>query len=71
VIILLIAVFVCIALLDVPKLIKTKEWKYLVVFSPFFIIAFTMSILLVSGVNIPSPIMEIQYFIKDILNLHY
>jgi len=71
VIILLFAVFVCIALLDVPNLIKTKEWKYLAVFSIFFVIAFTMSFLLVIGVDIPSPMLAIQYFLKDVLNLHY
>ena len=70
-IILLFAVFVCIALLDVPNLIKTKEWKYLAVFSIFFVIAFTMSFLLVIGVDIPSPMLAIQYFLKDVLNLHY
>jgi len=68
---LLLLAFICIAWLDVPKLMKAKQWKELVVFSLFFITAFTMSLLLVLGVKIPSPILAIQYFIEDVLHLHY
>lgn len=70
-IILLFVVFTIIALFDVPKLMKSKYWKGLTVYSIFFLTAFILAFLLVLGVNIPSVMLGIEYFIKDILHLHY
>ena len=70
-IILLIIGFAGIALLDAPKLIRNKNWKEFIVFSKFFVFAFTIAFLQTLGVNIPSPIKGIQYIIKDVLHLNY
>ena len=70
-IILLIIAFALIAFLDLPKLIKQKQWKDLAVFLFFFIFAFTVAFLHTIGIAIPSPIKGIQYVIKDILHLSY
>ena len=70
-IILLIIGFAGIALLDAPKLIRNKNWKEFIVFSIFFVFAFTIAFLQTLGVNIPSPIKGIQYIIKDVLHLNY
>ena len=68
---LLLVSFAGIALLDAPKLIKSKEWKELAVYSSFFIGTFTLCVLHTFGVDIPSPIKGIQYVIKDILHMYY
>lgn len=70
-IILLLIGFAGIALLDAPKLIKSKSWKELTVFSILFIFAFTISLLQIWGIKFPSPIKGIQYIIKDLLHLNY
>ena len=70
-IVLLIIGFAGIALIDAPKLIKDKSWKEFIVFSIFFVFAFTIALLQIFGVKIPSPIKGIQYIIKDILHLNY
>lgn len=66
-----IVVFMVIALLDVPNLIKSKEWKELAVFSFFFITGFSLAFLIAIGVKLPSPILAVQNFIEEGLNLHY
>ncbi len=70
-ILLLLVSFAGIALLDVPKLIKSKEWKDLAVYSFFFIGAFTLCVLHTFGIDMPSPIKGIQYVIKDLLHMKY
>jgi hypothetical protein len=70
-VVLVILVFIVIALLDVPNLIKSKEWKELIVFSLFFIMGFSLAFLMAIGVKLPSPILAVQSFIENGLNLHY
>lgn len=70
-IIFLIIAFALIAFMDLPKLIKEKRKKDIIVFSSFFIFAFTIAFLQTIGVDIPSPIKGIQYIIKDVLHLSY
>lgn len=64
-------VFTVIALLDVPNLIKSKEWKELIAFSLFFIMAFSLAFLMAIGVKLQSPVLAVQNFIENVLNLHY
>jgi len=66
-----IAVFIVIGLLDVPNLIKSRQWKELVVFSLLFITGFSLSFLMAIGVKLPSPILAAQDLIENVLNLHY
>ncbi len=70
-IIFLIIVFAIIALINVPPLIREKQWRELTVYSGFFALAVTLSMLLALGVDIPSPIKGVQYIIKDVLHLNY
>ncbi|MCX7714329.1 MAG: hypothetical protein N2171_01155 [Clostridia bacterium] len=70
-IVLVIIAFALIAWLDVPKLINRKEWKDLIVFSIFYIFAFIIASLQAFKVEIPSPILGIQFFIEKILHLSY
>ncbi len=69
-ILLLIISFLGIAFLDMPKLIKNKDKKEIIVFSIFFIFAFVMSLLHILGVKIPSPMQGIQNIIKK-LGINY
>jgi len=70
-IVLLLISFVIIALISVPKLIREKQWRELIVYSGLFAIAVTLSVLLFYGVPVPSPIKGVQYIIKDVLHLNY
>ncbi|MDP4146216.1 MAG: hypothetical protein Q8936_17310 [Bacillota bacterium] len=68
---LLIIIFIVIILFDVPEMIKKEYWRELKVYSVFLIIAFTMSIFLVTGLPIPNPVKGMEYVVKDILHLNY
>jgi heme/copper-type cytochrome/quinol oxidase subunit 1 len=52
---LLIAVFAAMALYQVPLLIREKLWRELAAFSFIWILAFSLSLLLTLGVELPSP----------------
>lgn len=64
-------VYILIALLQIPSLIKQKYWRELTVFSIFLSLAFVFSLLLILGVEIPSPLRMIQHGVQDRFNLHY
>lgn len=66
-----ILVFLIIAYFNVPKLVRAKEWRELTVFLALYVFGMTLSILLIIGVTIPSPIKGAQYILKDVLNLKY
>ncbi len=70
-IILLLAAFVIVALRDAPELIRRRHWKELAVFCVLFLVAFIVALLKASGVEIPSPIKQIQFVLKDLLHLYY
>jgi hypothetical protein len=63
-ILLLVATFIGIAFFEVPNLIRKKYWYELVIFSIFFILAFSFSMLQLLGIKIPSPIKFIEVFVK-------
>ncbi len=64
--VLLIIAFIIIILFEVPPLIKKKYWRELIAFSLFLGFGFFLSLLLVLGVDIPSPAKEIEGVIKMI-----
>lgn len=68
---LLIAVFIVIALYEIPDLSRKKYWCELAAFSFFMLLVLVLSLLLTIGVKIPSPMKGIEYFYKEILDLHY
>jgi len=71
IIILDVLAFLVIGYFNVPKLIRAKEWRELTVFSALYAFGITLSILLIIGVTIPSPIKGAQFIIKDVLHLNY
>lgn len=71
IIILDVLAFLVIAYFNVPKLVRAKEWRELTVFMALYALGMTLSILLIIGVTIPSPIKGAQYILKDVLHLNY
>lgn len=69
--IILLPFYTLIALLQIPGLVREKNWHDLVIFSCFLAFAFLFSLLLGLDVKIPSPLKLIQEKIQDPLNLHY
>lgn len=63
-ILLLITAFSLAALVDIPKLIKNKQIGELVIFIILILAGFTLSFLLVIGINIPNPNKGIEFLIK-------
>ena len=57
-----IAAFIIIIYHELPDLLKKNNKRDTIVFICLCLIAFTFSMLLVSGVDIPSPVMPIYYF---------
>jgi hypothetical protein len=69
-IILVVSVYLVIALVQMPALIKEKHWRDLIAFSFFTAAACTLSLLYILGSKIPSPFIAVHK-ILDILHLHY
>lgn len=67
----LIAVFIVLVLLEVPKLLRERNWRGLSVYAILMGIAFTISVLLTTGINMPMPGRVLQQFLKDYLHLNY
>lgn len=70
-ILLLIATFICIILYEAPKLLKNKSYKELAVFSFLISLAFFISLMQILKIEIPNPVRDTQYLVKDLLNLSY
>lgn len=64
-------IYIAVAIIQIPGLVKKKLWKDLVVFSLFYIAAVVLSSLFALGVEIPSPMKGVQYVIEDVFGLKY
>jgi hypothetical protein len=58
-------------MINVPGLIKRKEWKELAVFSIMYVIAFALGLMYVLDIPIPSPMKGLQHLIVDMLGIEY
>lgn len=61
---LLLLVFAGIALLEIPGLMRKKQWPELITSSVLLAIGFILSFLQVIGVDVPNPNKGIEYLIK-------
>lgn len=68
---LVVFVFLTVGVLQVRVLVKQKFWRELIVFALLHTMAFTLSLLYVLGVKIPSPMPVIRYMIEDVLHIKY
>jgi len=60
----LILSFIVIAMIDIPKLIKSKKWGELTASSVLLSIGFILSLLMTLGVKVPNPNKGIEFLIK-------
>jgi len=66
---LLVVTFGAIALYEVPGLVREKLWRELAAFTSVWLVAFSLSLLLMLGVKLPSPTEGIEYVIKQAAQL--
>lgn len=55
--------FLVMLLLDLPALLRKKQWRELTVFMVLWVLGLVMSSLLTIGVKLPSPVKGIKYVI--------
>lgn len=58
--------FALLSLVDIPSLLKKKEWKELIIASSLFIIGFILNFLLIIGVELPNPNQMITLLIQSL-----
>jgi len=68
---LLLLIFAYIIIVNLPGLIKRKEWKELAAFSLLYVIAFALGLMYVLDIPIPSPMKGLQHLFVDILGIGY
>ncbi len=61
--------YLVLGILEIPPLIKKQQTKELVLYSVFFTLAFVLSILLVLGVNLPSPAKMLERVVTTFLGV--
>jgi len=67
----LLPVYAIILIINVPGLIKRKEWRELIAFFVFYTIAFVLGLMYVLDITIPSPMKGLNCLISDLLGLKY
>lgn len=70
-ILLLILFFIGAAWFEIPGLFRKKYFREFTVFSLFLLSAFLLAFLQIIDVKIPSPMIGIEYLIRDLLHLNY
>lgn len=63
--------FIIILFIDIPPLIRKKKGKELTLVCFILCFGLVLSILYVSKISLPSPVVAIDNFLKDVLNLGY
>jgi hypothetical protein len=69
--IILLLIYAFIMIINVPGLIKRKEWRELRAFFILYIIAFALGLMYVLDIPIPSPMKGLQHLIVDIFGIEY
>ncbi|GIO41736.1 hypothetical protein [Paenibacillus apis] len=70
-VLLVIIAFCGIAGMDLPDMIKNKQWRNLAIYSAIFLSVLTFGVLVASDIKVPSPIKAIQVIYRDILGLSF
>ncbi|GIO36314.1 hypothetical protein J41TS12_11750 [Paenibacillus antibioticophila] len=70
-VLLVIIAFFGIAAVDLPDMIRNKQWRNLAIYSAIFLSVFTFGILVASDITVPSPIKAIQVIYRDVLGLSF
>lgn len=69
--IILLAIYVLIAAAEAPVLVRGKQWRELAAFAVFYLISFSLGLLYVLDIPIPSPMRAIAYLLEDVMHLKY
>ena len=64
-IVVMIAFFAVLIWIEVPGLIKKKSWRELAAYSVLMVLAITVSMLYALDVDIPNPVKNTQYYVKN------
>jgi hypothetical protein len=67
----LLLIYAFIAVLNIPGMIKKKEWRELAAFSVFYAAGFLLGLLYVLDIPIPSPMKGLDYLIVEVLGIKY
>ena len=67
--ILLLVIFIILALIDVPRLVREKYWRELAVYSGLMLAALILSALMVLGVPLPPVTTELNNLIKKVFHM--
>ena len=65
------AVFIIIALMDFPSLIKNGHLDEILIYCVFYILALGLALMFALDLTIPNPIKGAQYLIRDVFKLGY
>lgn len=65
-IVLMLAAFALLIFLEAPGLIKKKQWRELAAYLTLMLIAIVISVLYLKRIEIPNPVKNTQYNIKNI-----
>lgn len=68
---LLIFIFICIVLYEVPDMARNGYWHELKIYSIFLIASFIVSLFYIIGLPVPNPVKGMEYVVKDILHINY
>ncbi len=69
--ILLILIYALIIIINVPGLVKRKEWRELTAFAVLYVIALALGLMYVLDIPVPSPMKGLQHLIVDVLGIEY
>ena len=67
----IILIYAFIIIINVPGLLKRKEWRELTAFSILYVIALVLGLMYVLDIPIPSPMKGLHHLIVDILGIEY
>lgn len=63
--------FAAIAAIELPGMVKKKQWRDVVLYSIVFVPVLALAVLMAFDMKIPSPIKAIQTFYRDVLGLSF
>mgnify|MGYP001335284802 CR=1 FL=1 len=66
-IVLLAAVFAVILFLEVPGMVKKRQWRELTVYSVLMAIALVISAMYILDLDVPNPVKNTQYYVQSLV----
>ncbi len=60
------AAFAVLIILEAPGMIKKKQWRELTAYSVLMLLAIVISVLYLKHIQIPNPVKNTQYYVKDV-----